>query len=575
MKTFVENRLHIRKKVLVVDDESINRMMLEKIISRTYDVILAENGRQALDIILMNRDTLSLVLLDLMMPEMDGYELLEIIRKDSTLSHIPVIVLTSELVAEVKSLNMGAADFIPKPYNVPEVIMARVGRTIQLYENISIITATQFDDLTELFNKEYFMEYVTVYDHYYPDVMMDALVFDINRFHVINELHGRSFGNDVLCRIAALIKEYVNTNRGIACRYHADRFFVYLPHLEDPEDIYRYLEKGAGELLEDVRARLRLGIYPNADRSLEVNRRFDRALFAANSIRGNLNSQIAVYDAKMHEKETFDENLIREMEKGLEEKQFELYFQPKFDITGESPVMDSAEALVRWNHPKYGLVSPESFIPLFEANGLINKLDRFVWNEVSVRIRDWKRRYGTAMPVSVNVSRIDMLEPDFVQVITGIVRDHGLHSGDIHLEITESAYTENSDDIIEVVDRLRDLGFKVEMDDFGSGYSSLNMLSCLPIDALKLDKKFIDNIQKNPKDMRMVTLVMDIAEYLGVTVVAEGVETKEQYDLLKEAGCHMIQGFYFSKPVPADRFEALVAEKIEKELNEEIDKKGE
>jgi len=570
MKAFMENRLHIKKRVLVVDDEEINRRILEKILERTYDVTAASSGRQALDIILKNRETISVVLLDLLMPGMDGYELLDIIQKDSSLSHIPVIVLTSEVTAEVKSLNMGAADFIPKPYNVPEVILARIGRTIQLYENTSIITATQTDDLTNLYNKEYFMEYVNVYDLYYPDDDMDAMIFDINRFRVINEMHGRSFGNDVLCRIGSLIKDYVNSNRGIACRSHSDCFFVYLPHMDDPQEFYDYLTKGVDEYLSDAKARLRMGIYPKADRHLDVERRFDRALLAANSIRGKLNSQIAVYDEKMREKEAYDEDLISEMEKAIEERQFILHYQPKYDVTGEKPVLDSAEALVRWNHPKYGLVRPDHFVPLFEDNGLIHKLDRYVWDEAASQIKEWKKRFGVTIPLSVNISRIDILEPNFVNDIAQIVRSHGLNPSEYHLEITESAYTENADDIIEKVNTLRALGFKVEMDDFGSGYSSLNMLSYLPVDALKLDKKFIDNIRKDLKDMRMVTLIMDMAEYLEVTVIAEGVETKEQYELLRDAGCHMIQGYYFSKPLPPEKFDELVIKKMEEDDNKAL-----
>ena len=563
MSAFVESRLHIRKKVLVVDDEAINRQMLEKIIGRDYEVLLAENGRQALDIILDNRDTLSLVLLDLLMPEMDGYELLEIIQKDNNLIHIPVIVLTSEITAEVRSLNMGAADFIPKPYNVPEVILARISRTIQLYENTSIITATQNDELTGLFNKEYFTEYAVVYDHYYPDAQMDALVIDINRFHVINEMHGRSFGNDLLMRIGSVIKEYVKNNRGIACRYNADSFFIYLPHKNEPQSVLDFITEGILDVIEDGKSRLRMGVYSDVDRKLDVNRRFDCALLACNSLKGSFSSQIAYYDTKMHEREAYDEKLLSEMERGLTEKQFKVFYQPKYNITGDKPVLTSAEALVRWEHPQFGMIRPDHFIPLFEDNGLVHKLDRYVWNEAAAQVREWKIEHDITIPVSVNISRIDMLEPDFVKVITKIVRDNGLKPEELLLEITESAYTGNADDIIEIVNRLRSMGFKVEMDDFGTGYSSLNMLSYLPIDALKLDKKFINNIQDNPRDMRMVTLVMDIAEYLGVTVVAEGVETKEQYDLLKESGCHVIQGYYFSKPVPVDVFEGLITKQLE------------
>ena len=570
MSKFLEARLHKRHKVLVVDDEAINRMMLEKILGTKFEVVLAENGRQALNIILENKETLSIVLLDLLMPEMDGYELLEIIQNDDNMRHIPVIVLTSEKSAEVRSLNMGAADFIPKPYDVPEVIIARIARTIQLYVNTNIISHTQNDHLTDLFNREYFMEYAEVYDRYYPDEDMDAIVLDINRFHVINELHGRAFGDDILMKMGSMIKAYVSQNRGIACRSNADCFFIYMPHIDDHEAIYHEIGDGIMELMEDAKARLRMGVYEKVDRSFDVHKRFDNALLACNSIRGKFSVMLAYYDLNMQKKEAYDERLISEMQKGLSEGQFKVYYQPKYDITGDKPVLSSAEALVRWAHPDFGVLKPDQFISLFEEGGLIHRLDRYMWDRVAAQIKYWKKTYRVTLPVSVNVSRIDMLEPDFIIAISDIVREHGLSPADLRLEITESAYTEDSDDIIETVNRLRSLGFVVEMDDFGTGYSSLNMLSYMPIDALKLDRAFIANIHKSEKDMRMVTLVMDIAEYLKLTVVAEGVELKEQYDLLKNAGCHMVQGFYFSKPVPVEEFTLMIRDKAEDKMNQDL-----
>ncbi|MBR1391356.1 MAG: EAL domain-containing protein [Lachnospiraceae bacterium] len=558
MGTFVEQRLNLKRKVLVVDDELINRKLLSQIIGRDYEVLLAENGRKALRIIREHQETLSLILLDLLMPEMDGYELLEIIHNDLELSRIPVIVLTAEKSAEVKSLQMGAADFIPKPYDAPEVILARIGRTIELFDSNTIISATEFDSVTKLFNREFFMEYAYLHDQYYPDFEMDAYVLDINRFHLLNEMYGRAFGNDVLCHVAARLKELVKERHGVACRDSADVFFFYLPHTETPDEVYQYIEYSIRDLWQDARSHIRLGIYPKVDRSLDMNRRFDCALLACNSIRHNFTSHIAFYDAEMHEKEAFGERLISEMDTALQEKQFLVYYQPKFDITGDEPVLASAEALIRWQHPSLGMISPGQFIPLFEENGLINKLDRYVWYEAAAQIRKWRDKYGVTVPVSVNVSRIDICEPDFVYEIKRIVKDNGLRPQDYYLEVTESAYTENSDQIIEVVNELREYGFRIEMDDFGTGYSSLNMLTDLPIDVLKLDMKFVRNMHTNEKDYRIVQLIMDIAEFLDVTVVAEGVEFEEQYKLLKEADCDVIQGFYFSKPVPPEELEKFI-----------------
>jgi len=199
-------------------------------------------------------------------------------------------------------------------------------------------------------------------------------------------------------------------------------------------------------------------------------------------------------------------------------------------------------------------VRPDLFIPLFEENGLVTKLDRYVWEESAKQIARWKKELGMTIPVSVNVSRVDIAAPDVVDFISKIVKENGLEPKDYMLEITESAYTEDSKRIIEVVEKLRSLGHKIEMDDFGSGYSSLNMLTSMPIDALKMDKAFIRNIQPGNKEMELVTLVLKIAQALGVPVIAEGVETEEECKLLKDAGCDIIQGYYFSKPLPPEDF---------------------
>ena len=563
MNELADERLNIKRKVLVVDDEIVNRQMLGKILGEDYEVHYASNGTEALEKLRDEGGLISLMLLDLMMPEKDGYAVMEEMKADKELASIPVIVLTSERAAEVQSLHKGAVDFIPKPYDMPEVIKARVKRSIELSEKTNVINATQSDALTGLFNREYFYEYVGLLDHYNPDIKMNALAVNINRFHLINDMRGRKFGNDLLIAMADAIRSLVREEHGMGCRIDSDSFFLYLPAHKTPEEILTVLANGTEAYLDNPRSRIRLGVYESADRALEPERRFDRALMACNSIRKNYSTQIAYYDEAMHKDEAFSERLINDIGKALEEKQFCVFYQAKFAIQEEKDVMNSAEALIRWKHPDLGMIRPDQFIPLFEGNGLVQELDRFVWRESAAQIKAWKDKFGIVIPVSVNVSRIDLLEPDFIDEISGIVRSNGLNNEDLLLEVTESAYTENSEQIVEIVNRLRGLGFKVEMDDFGSGYSSLNMLSSLPIDALKLDMGFIRNIHNNDKDMKMVELMMDIADFLSVPVIAEGVEEEEQYRLLKDAGVDLIQGYYFSKPVPAEEFEYMIRERAD------------
>ncbi len=558
---------NIKRQVLVVDDEQINRDILGMIISRNYDVIYAEDGSEALQLIKENSRTLSLVMLDLMMPKIDGYELLTILHADDALRRIPVIVLTSEKSAEVKSLELGAADFITKPYDTPEVILARVQRSIQLAEDNVIIRATETDELTGLLTKEFFFQYCRQHDEYFPDLVMDAMVLNVNRFHLINDLRGRSFGNIVLTTMAGCIKNTVKQLEGLACRCESDTFYIYIPHSNDCPNKLNMLTEMIREKLGWRSISLRLGIYQEADRSIDVEERFDRANLACSRQRSIYGSSYCLYDTEMHKRELYHERLINEMDRALREKHFKVFYQPKYNIRGEMPRLSSAEALIRWFHPELGMISPGEFIPLFETNGLIQKLDRFVWREAAEQIRKWRERFGVTIPVSVNVSRMDMYDPDLESLLLDLVKSNGLDIKDYLLEITESAYTNDSSQMIKTVEKLRADGFQVEMDDFGSGYSSLNMLAALPIDALKLDMRFVRNISEGSKDMKLVSMMIEIAGMLGVSVVAEGVETEEQYRLLKNAGCDVIQGYYFSRPVPPEDFDRLIEKEFDLSLS--------
>ena len=553
-----------RRLVLVADDEAVNRELLGLALEQDYEVIYAADGQEALDQIRRYREDLSLVLLDLMMPQKPGLEVLREMKADPELRYLPVIVVTADQNAEVESLSIGAIDYIPKPYPQAQIILARVLRAIELSEDREIIQSTERDQLTGLYNREYFYRYAEQYDQHHRDRAMDALVIDVNHFHMINERFGATYGDELLRRIGENIRGAVAASDGIVCRREADTFMIYCPHGLD----YRAVLEAAGEGLDldeasGSRVRLRMGVYANVDRSLEIERRFDRAYTASQTVKNNLAKAIGTYDETMHERELYAEQLLDDFQRALDEEQFLVYYQPKFDIRPKAPALYSAEALVRWQHPTLGLISPGVFIPLFEDNGLIQELDRYVWARTARQIRDWTDRLGFAVPVSVNVSRIDVYDPDLISRLEAILRDNNLEPSALLLELTESAYTQESDQIIQTAARLRDLGFQIEMDDFGTGYSSLNMISALPIDALKLDMQFVRSAFQEQKDTRMLEVIIDIADHLHVPVIAEGVETREQMLALKGLGCDIVQGYYFSKPVPAPAFEPFLTARKE------------
>ena len=554
MQELLERKKGLHRKVLIVDDEFIEREMLGAMLNDLYEIGYAGNGREALDMIRSEKATLSLIILDLHMPELDGYSVLETIRADNEMRRIPVIVLTSEKEAEVKSLQLGAADFITKPYEMPDVVRARVQHAIELAENTVIIHETERDELTGLFHKEFFFEYGKRLDMQNDNMPMDAMVIDINRFHIVNELYGREYGNDVLKKIGDEIHDLVKETGGLACRFDSNGFYIYIPH---GHDLNKIISDGLDKInasLVDSNISIRMGVFEDDGNGLNMEQRFDRARLACNKLRHSYTTCFDFYNEELHSKELHEERLINDMEKALAEKQFKVFYQPKYNITGDKPVLSSAEALIRWFHPEFGMVSPGEFIPLFEDNGLIQKLDRFVWTEAASQIKRWNDEYGIYLPVSVNVSRVDIFNPMLGCILTDLVNINGFTPEKLLLEITESAYTDSSQEIIDTVKGLRNNGFKIEMDDFGSGYSSLNMLTSLPIDALKLDMKFIRNICENKKDSRLVEIMIQIARLLEVPVIAEGVETKEQMELLKSIGCDIIQGYYFSKPLPPEEF---------------------
>ncbi|MBQ9406156.1 MAG: EAL domain-containing protein [Desulfovibrio sp.] len=554
----MDDNAFFRRTVLIVDDEPINREMLGAILGGDYEILHAGDGAEAMRMIGDYGMTLSLILLDLLMPIMDGYEVLQKLSEDETLKRIPVIVLTSEKSAEVKSLGLGAVDFIPKPYDMPEIIRARVQRTIQLAEDAALIKSMENDDLTGLYTGRFFFEYANRIEQYDSGRDMDAIVVNINNFHLINDLHGRDTGDEMLRSLADNLMTELGSRMGVACRENSDNFYLYVQHLDDYatflESIVTRMRRTEG--IKNLH--IRMGVYPSVDHNVAMETRFVRARHACNAIRGDLSQSVAVYNEDMHRRDAFSHQLLEDFEDALAQGQFLIHYQPKYDISGEIPTLVGAEALVRWQHPEFGMISPKDFVPLLETYCLISKLDRYVWNEAIAQIQSWKASLGVALPVSLNISRIDIHDYALKDTLLAMVREHNIAPQDCVLEITESAYAGDAARIVETVADLRNEGFRVEMDDFGSGSSSLNMLADLPLDAIKLDIHLINDMLGNCRSLQVVKLIRGIAKLLSLPLIAEGVEDKEQYDLLKSLNCDIIQGYYFARPMPADEFSTLL-----------------
>lgn len=420
-----------------------------------------------------------------------------------------------------------------------------------------LISATETDAMTGLYHSNYFNEYMERMFVEHPDKPMDAIVLNIEQFHAVNAINGRGFGDRVIRVLGDAIHEYLKENEGIACHSEADHFTMYSGCVKNYRALYDRFQNSLDALPSNSSIQLRMGVMP-WQKGMQPQQLMEGAKIACNLARGYFKEHLVVFDDNARAREAYERRLEGDLRRAIDNHEFEVHYQPKYDIQANPPKLMSAEALVRWRHPELGMIAPGEFIPLFERNGQINLVDKYVWAEAARQIADWRARFGVVIPISVNLSRVDVFDPELEGTLEALIAKNGLNYGDLKLEVTESACTENPYQVIDVIEKLRKKGFEIEMDDFGSGYSSLNMLSAMPIDVLKMDRAFVSNIEHNAQDIRLVELILGIARNLKVQVVAEGVENEAQMRLLKDMGCALVQGFYFSRPLPAAEFESTV-----------------
>lgn len=565
-------------KMMIVDDQPLNRTILAGIFKDEYQIIEAENGKKALEA-LYEYGGVDIILLDIVMPEMNGIEFLKIITQKEEFKTIPVIVNTQvgEDDMEVQALDLGVEDFIVKPYN-PRIVTRRVRNIVQksvlerkqmaqeLNNAKRLVTETvdelhyrvQHDWLTGIYNRETFYRETENMLLQQQEDKFDLLKLDIDGFKVVNELFGSQTGDKILISVAKMLIDIAG-EEGTCGRLDADHFVVCVKEDILQRVFYDLVRLLSGELAgKEIHYPIYLhaGIYEITDIRVPIDLMCDRAGMALHTIKGNYVKRYAYYDEELRENMLEEQELATQMEIALEERQFYINLQPIYDVNTNLPV--SAEALVRWNHPKKGFISPSVFVPLFEKNGFITKLDMFVWEEVCRTLADFKARGVKTIPVSINVSRINFYNPDLCSILEKLIDKYGLTTADIKLEITESAYTDNSNQLLSAMEVLQDKGFLILMDDFGSGYSSLNMLKNVPVDILKIDMMFIRSLETSDRASSILAYVIRMAKALNMDIVAEGVETENQRKFLLDCGCDCIQGYYYSRPLSVKDFEDLM-----------------
>ena len=424
-------------------------------------------------------------------------------------------------------------------------------------EGVLPTVGNKFDSLTGLYNREAFYREAALLLGARYGVEYCIVCMDISCFKIINDLFHVDTGNVILRAAGDYFKTSLNPRTSISCRADADHFILCIPSAElEIDKIIKDLDERIQSLHISHNILFFAGIYTVENINLPINQMCDRASMALRRIKGSYLTRYAYYDAKMRD-QMIEELLISgNLEIALLEHQFTIFLQPIFDPRRN--IVVSAEALVRWFHPVHGMVSPGKFIPVCERNGFIVRLDRFVWEEVCRFQRKRLDEKKTIVPISVNLSRLNFYSLDLPDFLTSLMEKYELEPWMLKLEVTESAYTDNQLQLLDMISTFKGLGFSVLMDDFGSGYSSLNMLKDMPLDTLKVDMAFIRELEKSKRVAVILKFIVELAEELGMSVVVEGVETQKQCDYVASLGEVAIQGYFFSRPLPIPDYEKLL-----------------
>ena len=422
-----------------------------------------------------------------------------------------------------------------------------------------IVKSGRKDELTGIYNRETFLRKAEKMIKKQKSGYYVLSCLDIDSFKTVNDQYGRAVGDEVLRYVAKTIESCVLKIGGICCRHNEDRFAILYPaEYKDSEVVSENHRLVCSPPVIDRKLKISIGRCHVDDLKQSVLTLYDRAMLAQESIRGNYEQYIDDYNEDMRESLLHEQKIVSEMHGALDSGQFEVWYQPQYNYSNGKLI--GSEALVRWRHPEDGLLTPPGeFIPIFERSGFIYEMDKFIWRKVCERLRNAIDEGRSPMPVSVNVSRYDILVEGFFDVISGIIEEYEIPIDLFRLEVTESAFSEKTEQIADITKALLNYGFTVEIDDFGSGYSSLNTLKDIPAQVLKLDMKFLEDMGTSERSGNIVESVVRMAKWLGMLVIAEGVETREQAEYLKSIGCRYMQGYFFAESMPYSEYEKLEA----------------
>ena len=475
--------------ILIVDDSKLNRQNLIDVLEPSYEIIEACDGREGLEVLKKNVNRIDLIILDLIMPVLDGYGFLDYISRHSRYKNIPIIIATTEdyLEHEKRCLAYGVWDFIPKSSHI-DIIRSRVKNAIER----SYFHTLEKNEVSGLYNHLKFFKETEYLLENNPETPYVFIHLDIERFKNINDFYGIEIADQLIKHTANAIFNTLKSINGKCTYGHiiADKFCICLPIRNG--EYKKYIEKIISYINDfeiGYKIVVAIGIYEILDNTEQVSSMYDKSISAAKSIKGNYTQHCAYYTREMESRTLWEKTIVNRMEEALKNEEFRVYYQPKYDLKNEKIV--AAEALVRWILDDGSVISPLDFIPIFEKNGFITKLDFYVWENVCKFLRRELDRGYDIVPVSVNVSRVNIYDPRFFDKLVDLLEKYKINPKFFKLEITESVFALDYEYVGETIDRLHKMGFIIMMDDFGSGYSSFNMLRDINVDVLKLDMKFL------------------------------------------------------------------------------------
>lgn len=545
-----------KEEILIIEKRKEERKRIKDILYPEYKVCFVDSTEEGLEK-LKEKGRFQVVLVDAFMPRGRGFAFLKEVKNDQY-SHPPIIAILDNYDTHIsrKLLRAGVEEYVLKPLE-KTIVLNRVKNVIarsNLFKVSGNKYELRYDNLTGLFNRHTVYLSVRKLLDENPDIKFSLLILDINNFSLYNSTMGEQEGDNLLCYIADHICNMMkDEEKRVFGRIGADIYCICQPY--NSELINKQISALKNEVQkyrDDYLVEMSAGIYIVEDSSVSVEVMFNRADMASRKNKSQYMGNAQVYDDTMEKNANSEQEVLNEMQKAFEEEQFVVYLQPKCSLrTGKAY---GAEALVRWDHPQKGILSPGVFIPVFEKHGFIAKLDYYVWERVCMLIRDWLDQGIEPMPVSVNMSRISMYNPCIADLLEGLINKYDISPDFVNIEITESAYMDNPNIMKNTLTQLKKAGFKVMMDDFGSGYSSLNTLKDFDVDVVKIDMNFLPEHNNKSKGEKILSSVVGMIEALEMESIIEGVETEEQKEYLEGIGCDLAQGYYFSRPIPAEMY---------------------